>query len=190
MGAWPRGFAAAGNQEEMKKTEATSRLALEPFYIAPLASPIKSLKKVSVTTAALSLFIPPAVVLQGSESVPVSGQVAITAITMLCSLGSTAAIQYLFSPYVLSMAKVEDGSPADGVENMDTEFEVKTMTLFAQEKATRFKLSDCLPKPKGSARPFVSFVGDGKPYFLHTTVFPEKKLLRKLLCRPLKDEEK
>jgi hypothetical protein len=30
----------------------------------------------------------------------------------------------------------------------------------------------------------------GRPFFLHTTVFPHKGLLRRLLCRPLTDEEK
>lgn len=76
-----------------------------PFYEAPLAMSIKSLKRVSITTAALSLGIPPAVIFQGSEAVPLSGQVAITAITLLVSLGSTSAIHFLFSPYVLSMGR-------------------------------------------------------------------------------------
>jgi hypothetical protein len=39
----------------------------------------------------------------GSESVPLMGKVAVTAVTMAASLGSTSCIHFLFSPYILSM---------------------------------------------------------------------------------------
>ena len=165
------------------------------IYEAPLAAPIKSLKKVSVTTAMLSLAIPPAVVFQGSESVPLSGQIAITAVTLLASLGSTSAIHFLFSPYVLSMARVNstpDESSTTGPpgKSGDQTFEVNTMTLFASEQTSTFKLSEARPTPSSTKRPFVSFIGAGKPLFVHGSVFEDKGLLRKLLGRPLKETEK
>jgi len=172
------------------------------FYEAPLAASIKSLKRVSVTTAALSLAIPPAVFFHGSESVPLSGQIAITGITMFASLGSTAAIQFLFSPYVLRMAKFssdssaavevpaerEKASPTSRLK--DSILEATTMTFFGGEMTSKFKVGDAQKRPEGSARPFVSFTAGGRPYFVHASVFEDKALLRQLLGRPLKDTEK
>jgi hypothetical protein len=40
------------------------------------------------------------------------------------------------------------------------------------------------------SRPFVSFEAKGRPYFLHATVFKHKGLLRRVLGRALKDDEK
>jgi hypothetical protein len=98
-----------------KKDDAAAPAKL--IYEAPLAKSIQSLKRVSATTAALSLLIPPALLLQGSESVPLAGQVAITATVLAASLGSTSLIHFLFTPYVLSMAqRAAVAVPTDSTE--------------------------------------------------------------------------
>jgi hypothetical protein len=91
-----------------KKDDVTSA---ELIYESPLALSCQSLKRVSVTTAALSMMFPPALMLQAAESsVPLAGQVAITSLVLAASLGSTSLIHFLFSPYILKMAR---HSPAD-----------------------------------------------------------------------------
>jgi hypothetical protein len=178
------------------------------IYEAPLAASIKSLKRVSVTTALLSLAIPPAVIFGGAGDVPLSGQIAITAVTMIASLGSTSAIHFLFSPYVLSLsvlsAEEEEGDKGE-TEAMDSEaavelpelnndsvLEAKTLTLLGGEQASSFVVKD-VPggKVPGSSRPFVNFAtSSGRPYFVHASVFEHKRLLSRLLGRPLRDDEK
>jgi hypothetical protein len=220
--------------------------ALQPLrrvlYEAPLANPIKSLKRVSVTTALLSLTIPPAVITMGSTTVPLSGQVAVTAVTMIASIGSTAAIHYLFSPYVLrlshllppSIAPMEGSEEAESAERLgdaaqeasgeptagedgdvhpplvgSSILEAHTMTIFGGETATTFRLDQIVPFGEKPPRPFVNFgcqsSGGQTPsssssssssspaeryFFVHTSIFEEKKLLRKMLGRPLKDSER
>jgi len=177
------------------------------IYEAPLAASIKSLKRVSVTTALLSLAIPPAVIFGGAGNVPLSGQIAITAVTMIASLGSTSAIHFLFSPYVLSLSVVsaeEEGGKGEteaaeseaAVElpelNNDSVLEAKTLTLLGGEQASSFVVKD-VPggKVPGSSRPFVNFAtSSGRPYFVHASVFENKRLLSRLLGRPLRDDEK
>mmetsp|Transcript_46273 Transcript_46273/g.93401 ORF Transcript_46273/g.93401 Transcript_46273/m.93401 type:complete len:210 (-) Transcript_46273:272-901(-) len=168
------------------------------IYEAPLASSIKSLKRVSVTTALLSLAIPPAVIFGGSENVPISGQIAITAVTLLASLGSTSAIHYLFSPYILSMSHVCGEAASEESEsvvpelNNDSVLEAKTLTLLGGEQANLIHIKDVPPGGiKKSMRPFVNFAtSSGKPYFVHASVFENKRLLSRLLGRPLRDDEK
>lgn len=147
----------------------TKKFIRVPLYEAPLAASIKSLKRVSFTTAILSLGIPPAVVIMGS-GVPLSGQVAITAVTMLASLGSTSAIHFLFTPYVLSMSHVVEaprevddaGQQADGLgqdrgEGQEAKLpemtgesvlEAKTLSLWGGEKASQFTVDDARPKTR------------------------------------------
>jgi hypothetical protein len=201
------------------------------LYEAPLAAPIKSLKRVSVTTAMLSLTIPPAMVFVGSD-IALSGQIAVAATTMIASIGSTGAIHYLFSPYVLRLTQVlpspgadegsqeqkpEESSPSASSSSSDgsgsavppldgsSVLEAHTMTLFGLETASQFRVDQVVSFGTKPPRPFVSFgasllqeggAASSSPpsaeryYFIHTSVFSEKKLLRHLLGRPLKDDER
>ena len=179
------------------------------LYEAPLAAPIKSLKRVSVTTAMLSLTIPPAMVFAGSESVPLSGQIAVAATTMIASIGSTAAIHFLFSPYVLRLSQVLEAAEgaAEAEQHREQQppplesssvLEAHTMTLFGGEAASQFRVNQVVPFGTKPPRPFVNFGTTAEAssssadryYFVHTSIFEEKKLLRHLLGRPLKDDER
>ena len=154
----------------------------ELHYESPLAASVRSLKRVSLTTAALSLTIPPALILNAVDNVPLSGQIAVTCVTLGASLGSTALIHYLTCPYVLSMRRLT----GEGTD-VDT-FEATTMSLFGFEKKSSFQLSQVEPQPN-TARPFVSFRAADRFYFIHGSMFDDKRLLRRLLGRPLKEDE-
>jgi len=92
----------------------------ETIYESPLALSCQSLKRVSVTTAALSMMFPPALMLQAAESsVPVAGQVAITSLVLAASLGSTSLIHFLFSPYILKMARCPPVDPPTTASSPD-----------------------------------------------------------------------
>jgi hypothetical protein len=183
----PRRFAGSKIETpSSEKGKVEEPLERTVFYEAPLAKAVQNLKRVSITTALLSLTIPPAVIFGGSESVPISGQIAITVVTMIASLGSTSAIHYLFSPYILTLAKLTGANkPTNPGEEL---LEAKTMTLFATQKSHVFKVKDCSAKTS-SLRPFVSFNVKDKPYFVHASVFDDKKLLQKMLGRPLNENE-
>ena len=79
------------------------------------------------------------------------------------------------------------------------------MTLFGLETASQFRVDQVVSFGTKPPRPFVSFgasllqeggAASSSPpsaeryYFIHTSVFSEKKLLRHLLGRPLKDDER
>ena len=66
----PRLFGNAGNSTDRPPTVIS-------MYDAPLAASIKSLKRVSFTTALLSLAIPPSVIFMGPEHIPIAGQAAV-----------------------------------------------------------------------------------------------------------------
>jgi hypothetical protein len=121
------------------------------LYIAPFANPVSRLKRVSFTTAILSMAIPPSVYFMGS-SVPLSGQLAITGVSLLASLSSTAALHYLFSPYILSLTHVVPlGKPPE--MNGASVLEAETLTLWGSAITSTFTVDDALPTRCPSMKP-------------------------------------
>lgn len=62
---------------EANRTDLPPTAHVISMYDAPLAASITSLKRVSFTTALLSLAIPPSVIFMGPEHIPIAGQAAV-----------------------------------------------------------------------------------------------------------------
>ncbi|CAM9575098.1 unnamed protein product [Discosporangium mesarthrocarpum] len=183
---------------------------LRLIYSGSLTAPIKSLKRVSITTCAMSIVGMPTLLFLGQNSLSVTGQVAVAGTAMLAAVGSTVLLHYCIKPYahrmyeILPVGGVEEKPPEEGTlppvgamgggRGMDGEtrprrFSVEMLDIWGRVKVTDFGLDEVEPQPE-AMRPFVSFRAKGVYYFIQGGAFDEKGLLRHLLGRPLREEEK
>ena len=196
-----RGLCASPDQQ---KTEASSTAQL--LYRGPLAKPIRVLKKVSVVTCASSAIAAPLLLYAGSETVPVAAQAAFSGLVLLAGWGSTGLLHYFTTGYC---HKLEAEAVAGADADTDAEASKKTttrqyadddmltahlLTFFARPRQARFRVG-ATTALVDHWNPLVSFEaelesGERKRLFVQGEHFEDKKLLRKLLARPLDEDER
>lgn len=156
-------------------------------YEGPFASLALRLKRISISTAALSVVGIPLLLVYGS-SVPASGQIAVGGTAILAATGSTAALSFCFSPYITKLEWVPNNSGDSENEEKGSESRSQKMLLkattrnfFAMPVETIFDPDvDCIHDPK-TYRPFCNFMANGMPFFVHPHLIQNEDLRIKLL---------
>ena len=138
-------------------------------YTAPLKGAVRAIKVFSLCTAVAAFFGSPVLVWCGNPSVPAAARVAIGGIVMLAGLSTTAILHWILKGYVLRL-HFNQTSQAVAVD---------TLSVLARKKTAEFHVSEAQPPPNTIG--FHTFQAKGKPFFLHTEVFEDKKLLSALL---------
>ncbi|KAG5190131.1 hypothetical protein JKP88DRAFT_205594 [Tribonema minus] len=157
----------------------------ELLYIGPLTAPIKTLKRVSITTCAMSMIGTPLLLVLGNDSVPLSGQIAVTGVALTAAVGSTALLHWCTRPYVHKLSEITGRGAIDKARL----FKAELLSILGRPRVTEFRLGDVQPQPD-ALRPFVSFKARDNYYFIQGEVLQDKALLKELLGRPLDDSEK
>lgn len=186
-----RGFASI-NQSDV----AQPKSEWKQIYQGALSGPIKSLKRVSITSCGLSIVGMPTLLILGNNSVPMAGQVAVAGVTLCAAVGSTAILNFFTKPYIHTLkekvkphSNSESSSISSSVLDETREFQAQHLDLFGRTKVSEFCLSDVKGLPKAT-RPFVSYQVGERYFFVHAHTFEDKVLLSRMLGRPLKDDER
>ena len=176
--------AAVSSQEEARAAAA----AEEPddgrdlIYIGAMSKPLKILKKVSLGSCVIATVgLPALLLLFGTDSVPLSGQLAMVGTVVFAGVGSTGLLHWCTKGYIHKLH-----------EKGDTLF-AETMTLFAQQRITEFTVRDI--RADDSWSPFCDFKavteeGGEQGLYVHAEQFQNKRMLRQFYMRPLTETEK
>mmetsp|Transcript_17520 Transcript_17520/g.22141 ORF Transcript_17520/g.22141 Transcript_17520/m.22141 type:complete len:311 (+) Transcript_17520:43-975(+) len=177
---------SSSSEEEIDSETPTRTL----IYEGPFASLSQRLKRISITTAIVSIIGVPLLVASHSGDVPASGQFAVGATAIIAATGSTAALSYCFSPYVKTLSYVStNGDCDDGTGNhtdttkTTTLVEATTTNIFAMEKITTFNPDTdvSLPSKAKTYRPFCNFMVRGEPFYIHPNLLHDDILRVKLV---------
>ena len=144
-------------------------------YTGPLKGAVRALKIFSLSTAVLASCGGPILVWLGKESVPVPARVALCSLVLLVGLSTTALLHWLLKGYITHF-----------YYQPDTErVAAHTLSLLARRVRNEFGVGE-MRLPTGLAG-FSTFQAQGKSYFMHTEVFPDKELLSTLAKTTNKD---
>eukprot|EP00980_Cylindrotheca_fusiformis_P028726 scaffold22640_cov138-Cylindrotheca_fusiformis.AAC.7 len=161
------------------------------FYEAPMGALISRLKKVSITSCALSIVGLPLLVYIKNGDIPNMKQLGMGGVAFFGATGSTIALHFVFGPYALTMEKVSPKveESADGDQEA-TLIKATTRSVFGWTNETIFDpLKDVTPY-KG-ARPFANFVANDVVLYAHPELLDEEMRQRLLFPggSPVKEEE-
>ena len=160
------------------------------IYEGPFASLSKRLKRISITSAIISIVGVPLLITFHSGDVPASGQLAVGSTAVIAATGSTVALNFCFGPYVSTLEYVSPAfgeSESDSDTNAEYEHEqnkilvkATTMNLFGMSKETVFDpavdVSQETSTGKNSYRPFCNFLVRGEPFYIHPNLLDDDKL--------------
>ena len=170
------------------------------LYQGPFSSLAKRLKRISITSAIVSIIGIPLLITFHSGDVPVSGQAAVGSTAIIAATGSTAALSFCFGPYVNELKYVQSSKSEEGGGDGDTKtaattsgaqlVQVTTTNIFGMEKITIFDPEqDVSPAPSNNKRPFCNFMIKDEPYYIHPNLLNNEKLRIQLLGEEKFDDE-
>lgn len=178
---------------DLHRTNSTSSSAQPPeaaiVYESPLANVVGKLRGVSLMTALVgALGVPAMVALKGT--IPDAGMLAVASTFVSGSIGSTAAIHYIFGPYVYSMERIpvrvcssKNATAEDSRQQMPDEETIQknvvvdgttkptllkatTKSVFLQRREIVFDPELDVEKYKG-LRPMCNLIAKGTPLYVH-----------------------
>jgi hypothetical protein len=184
-------------------------------YESPLGKVVSRLRTVSVGTGVIGTLGLPLIIAAKGGDLPSTGMLATGMLFVAGSLGSTAAIYFVFSPYVYTIEQIPirkchykgatDENESDGDEKVvveektdpatkkkDVLLKAFTKSLFLTRKDTVFDPATDVVVYKGF-RPLCNLMVKGMPMYVHPE-FVYNETLRKLLNldakeKPLKQED-
>lgn len=179
------------------------------IYEGPFASLSRRLKRISITSAIVSIIGIPLLITFHSGDVPASGQMAVGATAIIAATGSTAALSFCFGPYVNTLTLEEinnsknntDGNTKTNEQNNDTLLiKATTTNIFGMTKETIFNPKTDVTQPSSSKsgkhnyRPFCNFLVRDDPFYIHPELLDDEmlriQLLGEELGRLVKDDDK
>lgn len=138
-------------------------------YLGPLTSAVRGLKLVSISTAALAVFLNPLLIYCGNPDTPLVGRVAMASFVTCIGISTTVLLHWFIKGYITKLF----------YDRSTGSVTAETLTLFGRRKLTSFHISEARPPDSVSA--FSTFQGGGKNFFMHTEMFKDPELLRQLL---------
>jgi hypothetical protein len=211
---------ATGTSDKEKENDDDSGTPNEDsiVYESPLGSVVTRLRTVSLCTGVIGTIGLPLIIAARGGDLPSSGMLATGLLFVAGSLGSTAAIYFVFSPYAYTIESVPirkchyekeestDESETDGDEkaivveqNTDPAAKKKDVLLKAFTKSLFLTRTDTFFDPATDVvaykglRPLCNLMVKGMPMYVHPE-FVYDETLRKLLNldakeKPLKEED-
>jgi hypothetical protein len=179
-------------KDEHDSTEPSLPPSIPLVYESPLGSVVSKLRTVSLCTALIGMTGVPCMIALKGGAIPETGILAAALLFVSGSIGSTAAIHFVFSPYVYkieqipiricSSSTVVPSAPAEtttgnsGSNNSSTETATKsikdtllkawTRTLFLRNDAVIFDPTIDV-QPYQGLRPMCNFQAKGHPLYVH-----------------------
>ena len=138
-------------------------------YSGPLTKSVKAIKLLSITTAVCAVTFCPVLIYFGNQATPLIGRIAISSLVTTVGLSTTFILHWFIKCYV---AKLYYDRSSDIVS-------VETFTIFGRKKLYQFHVSEA--RPPSSVTGFSTFQAGGRHFFMHTEIFEDPELLRKLL---------
>jgi len=142
------------------------------LYEAPFAAATLRLKRVSITTAAVSFVGLPSLLLLQYGTIPAAGQLAVSGTAILAAVGSTVLLNWCITPYVHRLERI--GGSAEIVATY--------VNIFGMRKTVSFDpRTDVIhvdPSGKKMFRPFVNFFvkPDMVPLYVHPSMIEDRLL--------------
>jgi hypothetical protein len=149
------------------------------LYTSPLSSVVNRLRTFSLTTCFLGTVGLPAVIAYKGGDLPSSGMMAVALLFVSGSVGSTAAIHYVFSPHIFTIERIpirqchfkkkdetgtEEAEDKPATPSKETLLKATTKSLFLRNQETVFDVSD-ITLYKGY-HPLTTMIVKGKPLYL------------------------
>ena len=126
------------------------------------------LRKISISSSALSVFGMPVVVALNSGNLSLAAKVMIAGVAISASLGSTAVLHAITFPYVVKLeAKILD----DGA----LRFMATRLNLIGKPRTTEFGLDD-MQKIKVSQHPYANFKANGEYFYVRHQSIQQEEL--------------
>lgn len=174
------------------------------LYEGPFAALTLRLKRVSISTAVVSLVgIPLLIKLHGGD-VPATGQLAVGGTALLAATGSTVAMSFCFSPYVHTLEKVvirkcsSSGQTEEECEEEELpEFKQQCLIKATTRNILGMKVETVFDpitdvERSNSSRPFCNLQAKGMPLYIHPELLYNEPLRTQLLSviqDPAKEEQ-
>jgi hypothetical protein len=209
-------FTTGTSDKEKEKDEGNEDSIV---YESPLGNVVSRLRTVSLCTGVIGTLGLPLIIAAKGGDLPSTGMLATGLLFVAGSLGSTAAIYFVFSPYAYTIESIpirkchyvkkestdESESETDGEEKVvveqktdpaakkkDVLLKAFTKSLFLTRTDTVFDPATDVVAYKG-LRPLCNLLVKGKPMYVHPE-FVYDETLRKLLNldakeKPLKEED-
>lgn len=177
------------------------------IYEGPFASLSRRLKRISVTSAIVSIIGIPLLITFHSGDVPASGQMAVGATAIIAATGSTAALSFCFGPYVNTLTLEEinnsknnnhninnnsdENSKTNNEQNETLLIKATTTNIFGMTKETIFNPKTDVTQPlssksgKHNYRPFCNFLVRDDPFYIHPELLDDEMLRIQLLGEEL-----
>ncbi|CAN1257965.1 hypothetical protein LINPERPRIM_LOCUS9753 [Linum perenne] len=143
-------------------------------YRGPISSTIKKVKMLSLSTCCLSVSLGPVITFMTSTDSNVILKGAVASSVIFFSASTTAALHWFVSPYIHKL-RWQPGSDS---------FEAEQMSWLGTYVPETIKFADI--RPAETNRPYVTFMANGKFYFVDTDHCQNKALLARL--KPQKQE--
>jgi len=157
------------------------------LYEGPFAKLSLRLKRVSISTAVVSLVGIPLIVFLQNNAVPASGQIAVGGTALFAATGSTLALSYCFSPYVHTLKRVPDPSSSSS-SSSSFWIQATTCNIIGRRVETVFDPKTDVSPSTGN-RPFCNFEVKGKPMYIHPELLYHEELRRQLVGEVKSDNE-
>lgn len=144
------------------------------IYEGPFAQLAFRLKAVSITTALVGVVGIPFLIMIHSGDVPVAGQLAVGGSAILGAVGSTVAMDFVFSPYISTLERVPVRQCHSNKEESSEEqraaqewlLKATTRNILSMKVETVFDPTTDVT-PYSGIRPFCNFLAKGRPMFVH-----------------------
>jgi hypothetical protein len=139
-------------------------------YIAPLATSLRRLKWLSMSSCALTCVGTPYLMFSCPAELPILAKSFLTGILVSFGIGTTALLNVISAPYVTKIDCISSKSPT---------FRLETYDWLAQPVHRIYPLSDLEPATK-SIRPFVNSRSKSEDvqFYIHKEILPREHPLR------------
>jgi hypothetical protein len=204
--------ASTSRNEAEAGTSGKSAIVSKVVYESPLGNLVTRLRTVSLATGICgTLGLPLVVAIKGGD-IPSSGLLAFGIAFLTGSLGSTAAIHFVFSPYVYAIERIpvrlchykekksqekadqqlqavqeelDNGSLHEQSPPSQKDFLLKatSRSLFLTQIDTVFNPESDVTEYKGF-RPLCNFVAKGRPLYVHAEYLHDAKLRQSMNLVP------
>lgn len=177
---------------EHSTASTSSPTSIPLVYESPLGNVVTKLRTVSLGTAFIGLTGVPCMIALKGGGIPESGMLAAALLFVSGSIGSTAAIHFVFSPYVYkieqipirvcstptsdtteansdstsSHSSVEGPETTNKIPAKDTLLKAWVRTLFLRNDSIVFDATIDV-QPYQGLRPMCNFVAKGRPLYVH-----------------------
>jgi hypothetical protein len=169
-----------GTEIDVKVPSSLAEEKPQLVYESPLGNVVSKLRTVSLTTAIIGMTGVPCMIAIKGGVIPEVGILAAAMLFVTGSIGSTAAIHFVFAPYVyriecipIRQCSIDASATSSDVlpsSQKDTLLKAWTRSLFLRDSTIVF--DPCIDvQPYKGMRPMCNLLAKGRPLYVHPGTF-------------------